>query len=325
MTINLLLLITGMSFLIFGGDLLVKGASSIAEKSGVPHLIIGLTVVAFGTSAPELAVNVLASLQGNSDISFGNIMGSNIANIALILGCSALFRPLTIEGVIISREIPMLILATLLVLIAGSDMILNNQPDVFNRSDGMIFLLIFCVFIYYTFTDAARSRKSDPIFDQTRKASDPTEQGKLILDFVFVLIGFAGLIGGAKLTVNSAVYIAEAFNVPQVIIGLTIVAIGTSLPELVTSIIATWKGYTDLAVGNVVGSNIFNLLLVTGTSSTLSPVEVPAHGGRSDLYAMTLLTIFLLPLCMTNQKKIVRWEGAVLLVFYFGYNAWRVL
>lgn len=325
MVLNLLLLLLGLGLLLGGGDLLVRGASALAKSLGVSSLVIGLTVVAFGTSAPELSINLLAAFQGNTEISFGNIIGSNIANIGLIIGCAALIRPLRIEGAIISREIPMMVLASLLALIAGSDIILRNTPNVFDRSDGLIFLLLFGVFLYYTIGDVIHKRQTDPLLNQAEVLTRKRSINPLLVNVVFFIGGLACLIAGGKLSVDAAVSIAEAFQIPRVVIGLTIIAIGTSLPELVTSIIATLKGQTDLAIGNVVGSNIFNLLLVNGLCSTIKPIPIPASGGSYDLYMMIFLSLFLLPLCITDKKQIVRWEGGILLAIYFCYGLWRTL
>ncbi|NIP30222.1 MAG: calcium/sodium antiporter [Candidatus Dadabacteria bacterium] len=324
MIINIFILFLGLSLLLGGGSLLVRGASALARDLGVSSLVIGLTVVAFGTSAPELAINLIAAVQGNPEISFGNIIGSNIANIGLIISIAALFRPLTIESVIITREIPMMVLATLLALVLGADTILHELPNSFDRSDGIVLLLIFCVFLYYTIGDVIRRRRTDPFIQQAKELSEKSLK-KTIFNVWILLGGLACLIIGGKLTVDSGVKIAEALNVPRVVISLTIIAVGTSLPELATSIIATWKGQTDLAIGNVVGSNIFNLLLVNGLCSTLRPIPVPIHGGLIDLFMMTFLSLLLLPISVTDKNKIVRWEGAVLLFIYCGFSLFRVI
>ncbi|PWW81400.1 MULTISPECIES: calcium/sodium antiporter [Prosthecochloris] len=324
MLLDSFLLILGLTLLLGGGNFLVTGASALARNLGVPPLVIGLTVVAFGTSAPELSINLLGALQGNSGISFGNIIGSNIANIGLILGLTALIRPLTIESVVISREIPMMILVSAITLIAASDMFLRSAQDMFDRSDGLVFLMLFGVFMYYTIGDLMKKRRDSLVEEAEDFAGGKGLRGTVLNIGMFVG-GLAGLLGGGKISVDAAVAIAEALAVPQVIIGLTIVAFGTSLPELVTSLVATFQGKADIAVGNVVGSNIFNLLLVNGLCASITPITVPAGGGFADLAMMILLSLFLLPMSITDQKKIVRWEGAVLLGLYLGYNIWRVV
>ncbi|ARM30580.1 calcium/sodium antiporter [Prosthecochloris sp. HL-130-GSB] len=323
MFLDSVFLVLGLGLLLGGGNFLVTGASALARNLGVSPLVIGLTVVAFGTSAPELSINLLGTLQGQSDISFGNIIGSNIANIGLILGLTALIRPLVIESVIISREIPMLILVSLFALIAGNDILLRSAANVYDRSDGLVFLMLFGVFMYYTVGDVLRKHR-DPLVEEAEEFAGGRGLRDTMMNVALFAGGLAALIFGGKLSVDAATAIALALDVPQVIIGLTVVAIGTSLPELVTSLVALFQGKNDIAVGNVVGSNIFNLLLVNGLCSTVRPIDVPAAGGLSDLLVMMLLTLFLLPMSITDGRKIVRWEGAVLLGIYLAYNVWRI-
>ncbi|NEX14961.1 MAG: conjugal transfer protein TraR [Prosthecochloris sp.] len=324
MLIDSFMLVFGLTLLLGGGNFLVTGASAMARNLGVSPLVIGLTVVAFGTSAPELSINLLGALQGNGGISFGNIIGSNIANIGLVLGLTALIRPLTIESLIISREIPMMILISIITLIVGSDVFLRSSPDIFDRSDGLVLLMLFGVFMYYTIGDVLKKRR-DSLIEEAEEFSGGRGLRDTVLNLVMFVGGLAGLLLGGKFSVDAAVGIAEALEIPQVIIGLTVVAIGTSLPELVTSLVATFQGKTDIAVGNVVGSNIFNLLLVNGVCSSITQIAVPVNGGFYDLFMMILLAVFLLPMSITHKKKIVRWEGAVLLAMYLGYNVWRIV
>lgn len=324
MILNLFLLVVGIAMLLGGGDILVRGASAIAKGLGISPLVIGLTIVAFGTSAPELSINLLAAFNGNTEISFGNIIGSNIANIGLILGISALIKPLSIKGVIIAREIPMMVLASVLTLIAGLDLFLRDAPNLYDRSDGLILLLIFSVFLFYTIGDVLFKKGDiDPLLQEVGELSERKGFKFAALNLLLFAGGLVILVFGGRLTVDAAVAIAELLNIPQVIIGLTIIAVGTSLPELVTSAVATFKGHTDIAIGNVVGSNLFNLLLVCGLSASIFPIPVPAAGGIFDLLMMVFLSILLLPLCVTD-KKVDRWEGGLLLLFYFGFSAWRV-
>ena len=314
-------LVLGFAMLLGGGDLLVRGASSLAENFGIPKLVIGLTVVAFGTSAPELTVNILAAVNGNTDLSFGNIIGSNIANIGLVIGVAALVKPLIVEGDIIKREIPMMTLASIMTLITGLDMLLRNEQNTFDRSDGLISLLLFSVFMYYTIRNVFKNRKKEDAFldqvEKTDKKKNPT-----IINLILFSAGMFFLVYGGKIAVESAVNIAETLNVPKSIIGLTIVALGTSLPELVTTIIATYRGETDIAIGNVVGSNLFNLLLVNGVCSTITSISIPEKG-YIDLLMMTFLSLLLLPLCA--DRKIKRKEGLMLVICYISFNTYRVL
>jgi len=317
-------LFAGLGLLLAGGSILVRGASDLAKSLGVSSLVIGLTVVAFGTSAPELAVNLLASYDGNTDISFGNIIGSNIANIGLILGLAALIKPLTISSAIITREIPMMVLASVVVLILASDQVLKMSPNGFDRSDGLIFLMVFSVFMYYTVSEVFRNRNQDSLITQAEASSGQRQVKKTLISLVYTLVGLVLLIAGGKISVSNATNLAQSLGIPQVIIALTVVAIGTSLPELITSLIATWKGQTDLAIGNVVGSNIFNLLLINGVSASYKTIPLPTSGGFFDLYVMIFLSVLLLMICITDQKRIVRWEGGLLLGLYLAYSVIRV-
>ncbi len=323
MVVHLLLLITGLSLLLLGGDLIVRGASSLARGLGVSPLIIGLTIVAFGTSSPELSINLGASFNGNTEISFGNIIGSNIANIALIIGISSLIKPLVIHGMIISREIPMMILASIITLITGMDVFLRNSTNIFDRSDGLVFIMLFCVFMFYTTADLLGKTEQEPLFEEAKMLSEKRTIRNVIGNLLIFCAGLALLVLGGKLSVDSAVKVAEVLHVPKLIIGLTIIAVGTSLPELVTSVMAAFKGQTDIAVGNIVGSNIFNLLFINGICSAIHPIPIPP-GGHKDLLMMVFLSFFLLPLCITHKKTIQRNEGVILLILYFGYNLWRI-
>ncbi|MBN2428485.1 MAG: calcium/sodium antiporter [Deltaproteobacteria bacterium] len=324
MAFDFLLLFLGFGLLLGGGELLVRGASALAKSLGVSPLFIGLTIVAFGTSTPELAVNLMATFQGNPGISFGNIIGSNIANIGLILGLAALVRPLTVSGTIISREIPMMALTAVLALILGGDSLLRGVENQFDRSDGLVFLLLFGIFLYYTIGEVLNNKSSDPLLAQAGQHSPVRSFRSLFLSAAFSGGGLLSLILGGKVAVEAAVSVAQALNIPNVIIGLTIVAVGTSLPELVTSALAAWKGETDLAIGNVVGSNIFNLLFINGLCATIRPISVPPAGGMWDLGMMVFLSLLLLPVCLTHKRRIVRWEGVLLISLYFGFNTWRI-
>jgi cation:H+ antiporter len=208
-------------------------------------------------------------------------------------------------------------------LITGMDAFLRSAPDFYDRSDGLVFLLIFCVFMFYTINDVIRKRGGDPFLDQAEEFSGKKSFKKISLNLALFSIGLILLVYGGKVSVDAAVTIAQLLDVPRVIIGLTIIAVGTSLPELVTSIIATWKGHTDIAIGNIVGSNIFNLLFINGICASIKPIPIPA-GGNQDLFMMVFLSLFLLPMCITDNGKLVRKEGIVLLIAYVGFSMWRV-
>jgi len=326
--LSLLLLALGLALLIVGGDLLVRGASALARVLGISELIIGLTVVAFGTSAPELAVNVLAAWEDRGEISFGNIIGSNIANIGLILGIAALIRPLKIRGQVIRRELPMMLLATMAAVILAADVLLRDDVAQFDRSDGVIMLLLFGVFIYYTIAQVFTDRRPDAInlesSDFLESVAPDGKNASIGISLLLTAAGLGLLILGGHVTVDRAAHLALAFGVPQVIVGLTLVAVGTSLPELVTSVVAVYRGQSDLAVGNVIGSNIFNLLLILGASALVRPVPVPI-GGFFDLMWMTGLSVILVPMVLSTNRRIMRYEGAALLIAYVVYVGWRVM
>lgn len=324
MLLQFVFVFLGLALLVGGGELLIRGASALAKSLGVSSLIIGLTVVAFGTSAPELSINLLAVLRGNTDISFGNIIGSNISNIGLIIGCSALIKPLSVKGTVVTRELPMMFLASIAAFVMGYDLVLRQSPSSYDRIDGIILLLFFSVFLYYNVSEVLINRKDDPFVEQAVKKNPNLSMHSILLNLLFIFIGLAFLVLGGKLVVDNSVLLAEALGISKVVIGLTIIAIGTSLPELVISVMATIRGETDLAIGNVVGSNIFNLLFVLGVSSTVRPIAVP-YAGSKDLIMMLILSAFLLPIAVTQRNKIVRAEGGFLLALYFSYTAVRVL
>jgi cation:H+ antiporter len=310
--------------LLGGAEALVRGASALARLAGVSPLVIGLTVVAFGTSTPEMAVNITASLSGVSEIAFGNIIGSNIANIGLIVGLTALLKPLDIESQIISRELPMLLLASMCGVVLGFDPLLRGTVSLYDRADGLILLLVFTVFLYYTAGDVLRKRRSDALVREASASLSGAGAHSYAPQWVLIVVGLAGLVFGGRVTVDAASVLALAFGVPQVVVGVTVVAVGTSLPELATSLVATWRGQTDIAVGNVVGSNIFNLLFVAGLSATIAPITIPAEG-LADLLVMVVFAVVLMPFALLNNRRIVRREGLVLFLGYAVYVAWRAM
>jgi cation:H+ antiporter len=324
MLLNLLLLTAGLAVLIGGAEALVRGASALARRLGVPPIVVGLTVVAFGTSTPELAVNVAAALDGNSGISFGNVVGSNIANIGLILAVAALVRPLDVHASIINREIPILLLGTAAAITMAFDRALNGSAsDAFVRGDGIVLLLFFCVFLYVTLL-AALKRTGDAYVEDLKDdlASHPPQ--RVWLSVTLVLLGLVAVVWGGNLSVDNAVHLARGAGVSDAVIGLTVIAVGTGLPELVTSVVAVRRGASDLAVGNVVGSNIYNLLFVQGATALIRPVAVPA-GGHIDLFVMAGLTAVLLPLSTYRQRRIGRPGGALLLAAYVVFIGWRAI
>jgi len=318
--VDWLALLVGLGLLLGGGEILVRGATALARSLGISPLVIGLTVVAFGTSAPELAVNITATLRGQGSISFGNIVGSNIANIGLVLGIAALVRPLKVQPSVVTREIPIMLGATLLAVLLASDQLLGGAAGLVSRLDGLVLLAGFAVFLYLTVRSALRDR-TDSFLDVATEEGKRLGPERVAQSVALTLGGLVGVVLGGQWTVTGAVGIATALGVSETIIGLTIVAIGTSLPELAASLIAVRHGQADLAVGNVVGSNVFNLLLVLGPTAMIRPIPVPA-GGQGDLLVLVAVSLVLLPVTLTGQR-IIRLEGAALLVGYWAYMLWR--
>ncbi len=322
-------LAAGFILLIKGADWLVGGSSSIAKRLGISDLVIGLTVVSFGTSAPELIVNIFASIQGNADIAIGNIVGSNISNILLILGISAIIAPIAVQRSTILKELPFSLLASVILLIMANDMLIDHYGhSELSRSDGLAFMGFFIIFLYYTFGIAHHGMDKE----EHSKAHKP-----LWLSTSLFLIGLVCLIVGGNLAVNGATSIALALGVSQALIGLTIVAVGTSLPELAASSVAAYKGNADIAVGNIVGSNIFNIFWILGLSAVIKPLQFqPAiNFDLLMVVASTVLLFFVIHngqlhrrlfLWWKQEKDYIirRWEGVILLASYVGYIAFIV-
>ncbi len=317
-------LIIGLALLLGGGEAIVRGAAAVARKLGISPLAIGLTVVAFGTSAPELAVNVTAAFANEPDRSFGNIVGSNLANIGLVVGFCGLIRALPIKSVVVAREIPMMLLATVAIIVMAADPLVDGDAPFLDRGDGIVMLLFFSVFLYYTVGELLRQRADHPVLDDL-VASDLPGVGRRVAfarDSLLALAGLGALLYGASLTVDGATALARRFDVPEVVIGMAVVAVGTSLPELAVGLMATLRGHIELAIGNVVGSNIFNLLLVLAVTVCIRPLEVPARG-MIDLGFVAVLSIALLVVSLTNYRRILRAEAGLLLVGYVAYLTWR--
>ena len=309
MVLQIILLTLGFILLIKGSDWLVEGASALARKFNVSDLSIGLTIVAFGTSAPELVVNTFAAFQGHHDIVLGNIIGSNIFNIYVILGIAGIVTPLVIQSSTVSKEIPFSLFAIVLMYILANDFFISSV-SVITRIDGIILLIFFSLFLYYVY----KQMKANVIRQDTAHI-----KFSIIKIIVLIITGLAGLIIGGRLIVVNAIYIAQAIGVSEKIIALTIVAAGTSLPELATSVVAALKKNNDIAVGNIIGSNIFNILLILGASSVISPVSYDKVF-NNDIYFLTIGTIVLFIAMFTgHRKKLDRWEAAVFLLLYTGY------
>lgn len=312
--INLALLLIGFVFLIKGADIFVDGASDTARKFRVPKMLIGLTIVSFGTSAPELAVSIQSILSGKGDILLGNVVGSNVLNILLILGLASLVGTLRVNTATVKKEIPVLVLITLAFAALLSDKIFGLAENIFTRQDGVVLLLFFCIFIYYLI---GMARKKDTN-EEENKDEKPVKLAKALL---MIVIGLFGIVLGSDFVVKGASEIAATFGVSQRIISLTIVALGTSLPELVTSVIATKKGEYDIAIGNIVGSNIFNIGIVAGL-----PVAIfGGVGGGAfsyiDIIALIISAVVLF-FFARHGGRIGYKKGIIFLlmfVVYYGY------
>jgi cation:H+ antiporter len=314
-----ILFFIGFATLIKGADLLVKGSSLIAHRFGISSLVIGLTIVAFGTSAPELVVNIMASLQGNTDIAIGNIVGSNIVNILLILGISALIYPLAVQKSTVWKEIPLALLAMLMVSIMANDIALDNaSTSALTRIDGFVLIGFFIIFLYYIFGISKESAN-------TSEAEEKITQYSSVHSTVMVILGITGLVIGGKWIVDGAVTFASSLGVSEALIGLTIVAVGTSLPELATSAVAAYRKNVDIAIGNVVGSNIFNVFWILGVSSLIKPLPFsPAL--TVDLVVAVLATVLLfLALFVGKRHTLERWQGGVFVVLYVAYIIYLVM
>ena len=298
MLLNIIYLLAGFIILVYGANLLVDGGAALAHRLKVPNIVIGLTVVAFGTSTPELVVNIISSIEGSSALALGNVLGSNIFNIMAILGVTALFVPIGIKRSTTWIEIPLAVLAAVLILILAN-------------GEGFCLLCFFAVFIAYTLFIAKRGGQ------ETEEVNiKPYSLKKSVL---FILLGLAGLVGGGRLLVDGAVSLAQMAGISERIIGLTIISIGTSLPELATSLIAARKKNADIAIGNVVGSNIFNTFLILGASAGISPLKVTTDS-VTDLWVNIGVSVLLFIFVFTGKgRQINRWEGALFLTLYITY------
>lgn len=312
MLLSIFLLLVGFVVLIFGADKLVEAASSLAANFGIPNIVIGLTVVAFGTSAPELVVNVFAAANNSPEMVMGNVLGSNIFNVLAILGISSVIFPLTVKSNTTWIEIPLSFLAALLVLVIASDHLLDRLPvDSITRSEGIVLLSFFSVFLVYNIMVSKNPGQKPESIDIA-----PYSSGIAAL---WVIGGMGGLVLGGKLIVDNAVSLATSFGISERIIGLTIVSVGTSLPELATSIAAVRKKKVDIAIGNVVGSNIFNIFLVLGVSATITPISIAPENFR-DIWMNIIAGLLLFVFIFTGKgRKLERWEGVILIALYVTY------
>lgn len=313
MGFSLILIVVGFAGLIYGANWLVDGASSLAKKYNIPDLVIGLTIVAFGTSAPELVVNSVASVNGLSDIVLGNVIGSNNFNLFIILGIAGLIYPISVHSTMVRKEIPISLIIVILLLGLANDFFGTENSEI-SRFDGIILLVCFLGFIFYLFKNM-KAEQPDEI---------PFVQKSNFKIWSLILIGLSGLVIGGKLVVDNSIDIAIELGISQKIIGLTIIAAGTSLPELLTSIVAALKKNSDIAIGNVIGSNIFNILLILSISSLISPIQYNQIFNQ-DLGILIGGTAFLLlAMFIGKRKKLDRWEALILVTFYLSYTVYLV-
>ena len=314
-----ILLILGFVLLIKGADFFVDGSSSVAKLLKIPSIVIGLTVVAFGTSMPELSVSVTAALQGNNELAVSNVLGSNIFNLLVVLGACALFSPVAAKKSLLKKEFPFSIFISVILFLLISDfsfskMLTEGAEFSLGRLGGSFLLVLFGVFLYSTVKVALTSREEA---GEDYKVLSPFKS------FIYIVVGLAGIVYGGDLVVDSACVIAATFGLSQTLIGLTVVALGTSLPELVTSVVAARKGETDLAVGNVIGSNIFNVLLILGASSVITPIKVDVLAVYDTVILIVVSMICFV--CAKTKGEIRRSEGVFFLLMYVAFLTYTIV
>lgn len=310
---DIVCLLGGLVLILLGANYLTDGASSLAKRFKISDLVIGLTVVAFGTSAPELAVSLSSAIKGSADIAIGNVVGSNMFNTLMIVGCTAFFAPIVVTRNTLLKEIPLCILASVALLAISNDMLLDKQPlDVVSRTDGFLLLLFFIIFMVYTFSIARQHGDEE---------AEEVKQIPLWLSLIYIIGGLAALVFGGNIFVDGATGIARSLGVSESVIGLTLVAGGTSLPELATSVVAALKKNPEMAIGNVVGSNLFNIFLVLGASATITPLNLIGIT-NFDLLSLVIASVILWFFgVFYKMRTITRVEGTILVVCYIAYTA----
>ncbi|MDY5858563.1 MAG: calcium/sodium antiporter [Porphyromonas sp.] len=327
MLLDFVLFVVGIALIVAGANFLTDGAAALARRFGLSPLMVGLTVVAFGTSAPELVVSLTSALAGSSDISLGNVVGSNIFNVFGIAGVTALIAPLSITKSTIRKEIPLMILASIVLIVMLFDNVLSGLPgqeNVISRSEGLVLLGFFAIFLAYTIAISKPSDVPAPSIEAPAKevAEEAPSKKPIWMLLLFIVGGLVALVYGGDLFVNAASSIAKGFGVSEAVIGLTIVAAGTSLPELATSVTAALKGEQEMAVGNVVGSNIFNIFFILGTTASITPIGLGALTAF-DFGSMIVAAVMLYFLAVFfGDRKITRIEGGLLLASYIGYTSY---
>ncbi len=317
MMLNILFLIGGLILILIGANCLTDGSASVAKRWGISDLVIGLTIVAFGTSTPELVVSTMSAIEGNSGIAIGNVIGSNIFNILMIVGVVAMVRPIKVQKSIMTNEIPLVILSSVALLFMANDYMLDNiSPNMLSRSDGLVLLLFFVIFMRYIFSMAKNGTENS----ETEVKSMP-----IFKSVIFILGGLCGLIYGGQLFVDGASGIARSLGASDALIGLTIVACGTSLPELATSVVAAIKGNSGIAIGNVIGSNLFNLFFILGCSATVCPLSL---GGITNVDMLMMLgasTLFWVFGWFFKERTFTRIEGALMVLAFIAYTTYLIL
>ncbi len=305
--ISIILVVVGVALVLWGADRLTDGATALAQRMNVPQIVIGLTVVAMGTSMPEFFVSMVSAIKGTPDLAVGNVVGSNIFNTMFIVGISAAVAPMAISRSAVRKDIPFAVVATLMLSVMCMD---GN----ISRTDAGILFALFIVFMVYTLRLA---RKGAVDVEEKKK-----EDLSVVMSSVFIIVGLACLIGGSNLFVNGASAIAKALNVSDAVIGLTVVAMGTSLPELATSVVAARKGRSAMAMGNVIGSNVFNILMILGVTGMITPMQI--EGITMTDMGVMLVGMVLVWMFSYTKYKVARWEGFVLAAMFVGYMAWLV-
>ena len=318
MTREILLFLGGVGVLYFGAEWLVRGSARLASSLGVSPIVVGLTVVSMGTSAPELMISVVASLGGSPDLAIGNVMGSNLANVGLVLGISAIVRPLRVSARVVTREVPVMILITALLL----PMIWDQR---IGRLEGLMLVAMLVAYLAFVLRTAKKEDTGAPgEYEQPTHGSVGLSPRAIARDAAFVVVGIAGLVLGAFAIRESAVALAQAMGISELVIGVTLVSIGTSLPELATCAVAAWRRQADIAVGNILGSNVFNIAGVLGVTSLLAPLEISPDVVRFEFPAVMFISLLMVPTVRT-RSVIRRREGFVLLSFYLALGAWILL
>jgi cation:H+ antiporter len=318
--INLIFIGVGFALLIRGSDYMIDGASSVARRLRVSQVIIGLTIVAMGTSAPEFMISLFSTINGASQVAIGNVLGSTIANVLLIGGVAAIVSPLRMKENTVWRELPYSLLAILAMTFLASDQLFDGaQESVLTRSDGFVLILFFLVFLNYLFITAHNDRKRKTIH------MDTIEKLSYKISGLYIGLGVTGLVVGGQMTIQGAIGIAEALQISENLIGLSIVAVGTSLPELVASIVSTRKGNTDIAIGNIVGSNIFNILGTLGLTTIITPLSFSQDNTFDVTFAMIATVLMFALLWNGERHKIDRWQGGILVCVYCVYMGYIIL